>query len=230
MIIDLHSHTHYSHCGRDNPEVLVQEMIRQGVQVLGVTDHNYGIRDNDCEEGSGYRAAINFLKEKYADQIQIFCAIEVCTLPQYAPKRTDFSAFAYALVENLDDASSVTKGDLIAYTSGFGCSVGIAHTDLFKMIKEGGRDALNLLSTYAKHGIFWELNVNFDSIHGYREHAYVKEFMQSREQQELVRQSGLHISIGFDGHRLEDYDVARVREGNEFLAAHNLPNAVELLK
>lgn len=230
MIIDLHSHTRYSFCGKDAPEVLVQEMLRQGVQTLGITDHNYGIFERGGDNGADYRAEIRALQKKYADQIKIFCGIEVCTLPQYAPKHTDFSTYDYALVENLDNDSSVMKGDLIAYTHGFGCPVGIAHTDLFKMIKERGMSALNVLSSYAKYGIFWELNVNFDSIHGYREHAYVKEFMQNKEQQELVRQSGLHISIGFDGHRIEDYDVARVREGNEFLAAHNLPNAVELLK
>ena len=49
MIVDLHSHTEYSWCGRDNPETLVLKMIEQGVDVLGITDHNYGIGERKRE-------------------------------------------------------------------------------------------------------------------------------------------------------------------------------------
>ena len=57
----------------------------------------------------------------------------------------------------------------------------------------------------AKRNIFWELNVNYDSIHKYREHQYVKDFFASEELQDTVRQSGMKLSVGFDGHKIEDY-------------------------
>ena len=41
MTVDLHSHTRYSDCGRDDPEDLVKTAIEAGVEVFGITDHNY---------------------------------------------------------------------------------------------------------------------------------------------------------------------------------------------
>jgi hypothetical protein len=45
-----------------------------------------------------------------------------------------------------------------------------------------------------------------------------------------VRKAGLHVSMGFDGHRMEDYKVERVEKANNFLDQNNLLNAVKLLK
>ena len=57
------------------------------------------------------------------------------------------------------------------------------------------------------------MNVNYDSIHGYREHPYVKAFFESEEQQAIVRESRVRVSIGFDGHKVEDYLPERVHDG-----------------
>jgi len=62
-----------------------------------------------------------------------------------------------------------------------------------------------------ERGIFWELNISHDSIHGYREHPYMLHFFEDPEQQEIVRRSGAEISIGFDGHRVSEYPGSRVR-------------------
>ena len=43
MIQDLHSHTYYSFCGIDSPEFLIETAIKGGIEVLGISDHNYGI-------------------------------------------------------------------------------------------------------------------------------------------------------------------------------------------
>ena len=64
----------------------------------------------------------------------------------------------------------------------------------------------------AEEDIFWELNVNYDSIHKYREHEYVKEFFRDENIVNLIKETGVKVSVGFDGHNLEDYDAQRVKE------------------
>jgi hypothetical protein len=56
------------------------------------------------------------------------------------------------------------------------------------------------------------MNVSYDSIHQYREHPYVLEFFKNEEQQAIVRESGVRLSVGFDGHRIEDYLPERVAD------------------
>ncbi|MBQ9117746.1 MAG: PHP domain-containing protein [Clostridia bacterium] len=226
MIIDLHAHTRYSWCGRDDPAELIEEMITHGVEVLGITDHQRGIG----EDVQVYCDTIRGLAKKYEDKIRLFCGVELCTLPEWQPKQGEtFAEYDYCLIENLADKESVMCGDLLAYVKDYQCPVGIAHTDLFSFIKAKGLDARQYLKGLADRGVFWELNVNYDSIHGYQEHAYVKRFMESEYEQALVKESGLAVSIGFDGHRKEDYLVERVAAGNDFLQKTGIKNAVDLL-
>lgn len=226
MITDLHSHTFYSNCGRDDPEALILRMIEQGVQVLGITDHNYGIGGR----GEEYRKTIRSLAAKYSSKIKVLCGIEICTLPRLLPdKNNDFAEYDYCLVENLSYDDSEMKRDILSYTSGYKCPVGIAHTDIFGFIEDCGLDADKYLKSLADRGIFWELNVNYDSIHGYREHEYVKTFFNSEAERQAVKRAGLYVSVGFDGHRMEDYDVKRVKDANDFLETHGIKNAVDLI-
>ena len=91
-------------------------------------------------------------------------------------------------------------------------------------------EAREYLKELAKAGIFWELNVNYDSIHRFREHEYVKEFFKNTAQQKAVREAGLFVSIGFDGHRVEDYDLNRVAKSNRSLYLYQIKNAVKLIR
>lgn len=226
MITDLHSHTFYSNCGRDDPEKLILRMIEKGVNVLGITDHNYGIGDREEE----YRRHIRALADKYSSKIKVFCGIEICTLPDLSPdKSKDFAGYDYCLIENLSYDESEMKGDILSYTAGYKCPVGIAHTDIFGFIEKRGLDPAAYLKSLAERGIFWELNVNYDSIHNYREHEYVKEFMESEPMQRAVKNAGLYVSVGFDGHRMEDYVVERVSRANDFLEKQGINNAVDLI-
>ena len=79
-------------------------------------------------------------------------------------------------MENLQDDTCEMKGDILTYTSGYKCRVGIAHTDLFGFMSAHGLNHDEYLKKLADRGIFWELNVNYDSIHRYNEHEYVKTF------------------------------------------------------
>lgn len=207
MYQDLHSHTYYSFCGGDRPEEIVEAAINGGLDVFGITDHNYGVAflrfdvftlpevyqklpDNDGERAyRRYFDHINLIKEKYKDKIDVKRGIEICTLkseqhPHYSlPPTSDISFFDYCLIENLDHPTSITGGDLFKYRERLGTPiVGIAHTDMFSFIKSKGFDPLDYFREMAKNDIFWEMNVSYDSIHNYREHSYMKAFFDDPEQ------------------------------------------------
>lgn len=219
MIADLHSHTEYSRCGADEPEELVLEMIKRGVDVLGICDHNYGMADY------GYKRVFDCytaLRDKYKDEIKIYRGIEIATVKEYALTRfDDLPDFDYCLIEHSGYESGVMNGDLVGYAKKIPIrNKGIAHTDLFGFAKTNGLDAKAFIQSVADAGLFWELNVNYDSIHGFKEHAYVKEFMSDAEQRKIVKETGLRISVGFDGHRFAEYKVDRVKSACDFLIAN----------
>ena len=248
MIQDLHSHTYYSFCGIDRPETVIEAAIAGGIELFGISDHAHGVGHGRKEV---YRQAgatftdygrtlaryydhISLLKEKYADKIKILRGIEINTqrsLPQAAlPDGVDVSFFDYCLVEHLDYPDSLTDGDIFSFARRCGCEVvGIAHTDLFAHIARLGIAPLDYFKKMTDQNIFWEMNVSYDSIHGYREHTYVKEFLTNETQQELVRRSGVRLSVGFDGHRVADYRPDRVRACCEALRALALPLVFEVL-
>lgn len=220
MIQDMHSHTYYSLCGRDKPEIVIEKAIADGIEVLGICDHNYGIAQ--VREERWYQRAIDryldhmrLLQEKYKRDIHLLCGIEVCTLDEPGlslPDGVDISGFDYCLVENLDHVEhSVIHGDVFEFAKRAKCKTGIAHTDLFSFMELAGVSPECYFAKMAEAGIFWEININYDSIHQYREHEYVSKFFDKPMQQELVRQSGVEVSIGFDGHRIEDYLPERIK-------------------
>ncbi len=233
MIQDLHSHTYYSFCGKDRPEEIVEAAIAGGIELFGICDHNYGIgfgRRDACNAPESripneyepralcrYFDHIDLIKEKYADRIRILRGIEVATETDRCkvslPVSADISFFDYCLIEHLDMPGSITEGDLFAFAARCGCpAVGVAHTDLFGFIKQRGEDPYRYFKRMADEGIFWEMNVSYDSIHGYREHPYMLRFFESEEEQAVVRESGVRLSVGFDGHRVEDYLPQRVAD------------------
>lgn len=242
MIQDLHAHTYYSFCGQDRPETIVEAAIAGGVELFGICDHNYGIT-NACKavykwedralpnECGGtlirYFDHLNLVKERYAERIRILCGIEVATLPKHfrtvLPDAADISFFDYCLLESVDHPDSITGGDLFGYAERCGCPVGLAHTDLFAFIARLGIDPYYYCKRMAEQGIFWEMNVSYDSIHHYREHAYMLRFFEDAEQQAIVRESGLRLSVGFDGHRVRDYRSDRVADACRKITEMGIP-------
>ena len=214
-VSDLHSHTYYSLCGRDNPHNLIKTAINNGISVLGISDHNYGIGERKRQ----YLAEIRSLAEAYKDKITILCGIEIATLPHlYDIEDTnEIRDYDYCLVENITDSNSLATEDIISFCSKLGIPCGIAHTDMFAYCDMYGLEYNDFFEKMAQAGIFWEMNVSYDSIHHYKEHAYVREFIADREKQQIVKNAGLYISVGFDSHRCEDYDGVRVHEMYDFL-------------
>lgn len=230
MIQDLHAHTYYSFCSNDKPEKVVEAAIIGGIQMLGFCDHSYGVgcarkefcydKGNDMQADYGdtlirYYDHMSAIRDKYRNRIKILCGIEVSTLmgrDAYAlPDNADVSHFDFCLVENLDDPRSSTHGDIFSYAKRLKCPVGIAHTDLFRFIERRGEDPYRYFKRMAEQGIFWEINVNFDSLHSFKTHDYVTEFFKNKWQQEVIKKSGVRLSVGFDGHVVREYKAARVK-------------------
>ena len=233
MIQDLHSHTYYSFCGKDSPETIVEAAIAGGIELFGICDHNHGIGyGRSCAYKApediipwryGDRALrkyydhINLVKEKYANRIRVLRGIEITAAldrPKIAlPPDADVSFFDYCLIENPNLDYSLVKKDLFAFAERCGCpTVGVAHTDMFAFIESLGEDPYKYFKRMAEQNIFWEMNVSYDSIHKYRQHEYMLRFFENEEQQAIIRESGVRLSVGFDGHRVEDYLPSRVAD------------------
>jgi len=242
MIQDLHSHTFYSFCGADTPEQVVEAAIKGGVELLGICDHNYGIAYGRLEllhnapaECRNYERTleryfdhIDLVRRMYSDKIKLLRGIEIFTADGGTwslPEGADISYFDYCLIEHLNYTSSMTGGDLFSFAKRCGCPTGIAHTDMFTFIESKGFDALEYFTRMAEEGIFWEMNVNYDSIHGYNQHAYVKDFFASEEKQDIIRRSGVKLSVGFDGHRVGEYAADIVKDCCERIEALGIPLA-----
>ncbi len=200
---DLHSHTCYSRCGKDLPEKLVKKAIECGVSTLGITDHAHGIG----ERLDSYKWEIRDIADKYESKIHLLCGIEISTLSPYfdpeLPKK--IKEFDYCLVEHITDPKSCVGKNLIDYSNDVPIPCGIAHTDLFKYCKMYGFDPESYFRQLAENDVFWELNVTYDSIHKYKRHAYVADFMNDPQKIAIVKRSGLKMSIGLDSHRCDEY-------------------------
>jgi len=159
------------------------------------------------------------------------CGIEICTLKakdSYAlPHGADVSFFDFALIENLDHPNSITNGDLFGFAKRCGCPTGIAHTDMFAFIRSIGEEPNRYFRKMAEQGIFWEINVNYDSLHSFKTHDYVTEFFKNKEQQEIVKRSGVKLSVSFDGHIASEYKAQKVKTANTLIKAMGIPLVFE---
>ena len=154
MIADLHSHTYYSHCGRDLPETVIETAIQHKIDVLGITDHNYGIGERKRE----YRERMTYLKEKYASQIILLCGIEISTLPHlYDIKEGEIDDYDYCLLEHIDHEESRAYHNFFGFSSKLPIKVGVAHTDLFAYAGKIGMTPQAFFKQMAEQNIFWEM-------------------------------------------------------------------------
>ena len=220
QIMDIHSHTRYSDCGIDEPRVIVEAALSGGITQFGISDHNYGMGDRFEE----YKSEIYALREEYAGRIRVLAGIEIASCRGYDelhPER--LTGLDYCLFEHLDDPGTVVGMDVLTYRHRFPGKFGIAHTDLFRLAQSKGIDAVEFLRLFAENDIFWEMNVNYDSIHGWLEYPYVLRILKDERQQQIIRESGIRLSVGFDGHRVRDYNPQRVISMNAFLKEASIP-------
>ena len=241
MIEDLHSHTYYSYCGKDSPEAVIRNAISCGIGTVGISDHYYGVVMN--RPGVSYDSAehriithqnalrrysehIRLLAEKYRNDIKVCCGIEITAVDKgftLLPDGVDVSMFDYCLIENFERPDSRID-DVLAFAARCGCKkTGLAHMDLPAYLRAKGLDADEFFRKMKEQNVFWELNVNYDSKHHYREHRYVKEFFENDALIDAVKKSGIRLSVGFDSHILEDYDADRVKNACRRLEELSVP-------
>jgi len=227
-VFDLHAHGRFSRCSKDNTRLVVEAAIANGITLFGITDHSHGIKENIDEYVSEVRA----LAEEYGDRIRLLCGIEVATLPyKFEPEvALKVAKCDYCLIEHITDPESAVGKNIFEFCERIGHRCGIAHTDLFAFCEMYDLDPEAFFAEMAERGIFWEMNISFDSTHKYREHAYVREFLENPERVALVRRAGTRISVGFDSHRHEEYDGERVYRANALLKQLGLPTADEYFK
>ena len=236
MIQDLHAHTYYSFDSKDKIETVIETAMLGGVGLLGISDHSYGVGCGrtdvcygkgpclDADYGSAlvrYYDHVKTSAERYRNRIKVLCGLEITTRlskDAYAlPASADVSFFDYCLVEDLDNADSMMKGDIFSFATRCGCPVGIAHTDLFGFLARRGEEPNRYLRKLAEANIFWEINVNFDSLHSFRTYRYAAEFFRNKKQQEIVKNSGVKLSVGFDSHIAREYKADRVKTANKLI-------------
>lgn len=92
MKTNYHTHTYRCNHAAGNEEDYVQAAIKNGYHVLGFSDHTpWPYRNKDfipnirmrMEEFEDYLNSVREMKEKYKDQIQIFCGVEAESFPEY---------------------------------------------------------------------------------------------------------------------------------------------------
>ena len=98
---------------------------------------------------------------------------------------------------------------------------------LFKFSQSIGEEPHRYFRKMAEAGIFWEINVNYDSLHSFKTHDYVTEFFKNKAQQEIVKRSGVKLSVGFDGHIAKEYKAQKVKTANTLIKAMGIPLVFE---
>lgn len=212
-IIDLHNHTNFSYDGISGINSLVENAVRNGVDVLGITDHEFSIGDR-IEE---YINAVNSAKEKYSGKVTLLLGLEIGTRPypeKFNPEIT--KKLDYCLFESLDDCRAMNLDEFLAWRKHFHCPQGLAHTDIFKLERMYDADILNILK---RENIFWEINFSGN-------YNYYFDLISNREKQETVSKSGIALSVGSDTHWVGDFDKKRLVQTNEFLRSLKNPLAL----
>lgn len=211
-IIDLHNHTTFSYDGKNTPEAIIQNAIAHNVDVIGITDHQFTIRQ-DLEY---YISYLKYCKKKYSGQIQVLLGLEIGTRP--APSDLLASSCAqldYVLFECLDDSQdrAMDLFEFLEWSRMFQCRKGLAHTDIFAL---GEKYGLDMIKTMRKYNLFWELNTSGN-------YTYYYDFLTSQKKREAIQRSGLQMSIGSDTHSIDEYRFKQLKRANELLSELKIP-------
>ncbi len=209
-VTDLHNHTIFSYDGSNTPEEIIENAILCGVDVIGITDHQFSIGDRLPE----YYQYIQSCKIRYADKIRVLCGLEIGTRPsppQSLPASSEF--FDYVLFESLDDERAMDFYEFIEWRRLFKCKAGLAHTDIFKLGERYGTDIPGVMRA---NDIFWELNTSGN-------YPYYYDFLTNEKKRRAVAESGIEVSVGSDTHYIAEYRKTQIRRANELLQKLNIP-------
>lgn len=203
-MIDLHNHTKFSYDGSNTPEEIIENAINHGIDVIGISDHQFSIGSALSE----YFEYIQHCKIKYRDKIKVLCGLEIGTRPKPNDLTADaVSDFDYVLFESLDSPIAMDLYEFIEWQRMFKCKKGLAHTDIFALSKRFGVDMLKVM---LDENIFWELNTSGN-------YNYYYDFLTNETKRNAVRQSGISVSVGSDTHYIPEYRIKQIRRANEIL-------------
>ncbi len=204
MIMDLHNHTVYSYDGSDTPERVIEHAIENGVDVVGITDHQFSIGRGI----SGYKEHILKCKKKYDGQIKVLAGLEIGTRPAPNDLLTyDIDGLDYVLFESLDDYRAMDFYEFIAWRRRFRCPVGLAHCDIFAMSERYG---INIPEILKQENIFWEINTSGN-------YNYYYDFLTNSSKRNAVKQAGIGVSVGSDTHSIVEYRKKQLIRANELI-------------
>ena len=202
--VDLHNHTIFSYDGSNTPDEIIENAINHGIDVIGITDHQFSIGRRLPE----YFEYIQHCKVKYRDKIKVLCGLEIGTRPKPDDLlAADASCFDYVLFESLDHPKAMDFFEFLEWRRLFTCKAGLAHTDIFALFERYGLDLLKVLK---QADIFWELNVSGN-------YSYYYDFLTNDKKRELVKSSGITVSVGSDTHWIEEYRYKQLREANKLM-------------
>lgn len=212
-LVDLHNHTRFSYDGHNTVFEVVENAIKNGVDVIGITDHQFSINGRIKE----YIAAVTTAKKVYKEKITILCGLEIGT----RPKPHDFPAelsrcLDFCLFESLDDERAMDIYEFFEWRRMFLCPVGLAHTDVFKLCEKYGE---NVLKVFKNDNVFWEINFSGN-------YNYYFDFITNEKKQKIIKESGIKISVGSDLHWIGDFNKNKLIQNNEF--ARRLGNPIAL--
>ena len=215
-IIDLHNHTRFSYDGQNTVFEVVENAIENGIDIIGITDHQFSIKHRIKE----YIAAVTAAKKVYEGKIKVLCGLEIGTRPKPQDFPTDLSSLLdYCLFESLDDDRAMDIFEFFEWLRLFKCPAGLAHTDVFKLCEKYGDEVLKV---FKNNNMFWEINFsgNYD---------YYFDLITNKRKQNLISESGIKLSVGSDTHWIGDFSKIRLIETNEFARKLKCPLALGIV-
>ena len=210
MIMDLHNHTIFSYDGSDSPEQIIENAIQNGIDVIGITDHQFSIGKRLNE----YKRRLKECKERYSGYITVLSGLEIGTRPRPDDFfSSDADDLDFVLFESLDDFRAMDFYDFLSWRNMFKVPVGLAHCDIFAL---GQRYGLDMLKLMKQENIFWEINTSGN-------YNYYYDFLTSKTKREAVKSSGVGVSIGSDTHACFEYRRNQLIRANELVNEMGLP-------
>lgn len=224
-IMDIHNHTKWSD-GASTVEEIIENAINNKVNIIGISDHFNTIKCNSVLTAKleQYIQDLEKEKEKYKDKIEVLAGIEICMNKDWCEldklPYDKLNKLDYVLFEYIDwFPSSVTLKEIKNYASKITCKKGLAHTDIFSLIKIYGIG--NVIEFIKENELFWEINVN-------RGYGYFDYILMNNDKPQVIeifnklKKNNIKITVGSDTHSLWYYDINRIIIGNQLASTYDV--------